>query len=110
MIGKDVGGNRVISIHDVVDILEQRKALRELTYEQQIALEHAKKFFVGKEKSEKVRKALEVLGNLNERSVIKILEVMPKNPMTLKQILAQEGKSFTDEDVNKILAITKEKG
>ena len=54
-------------------------------------------------------KALEELGNISERSIIKIIEIMPKNHMTLRQILASERKSYTDEEVNKILALTKEK-
>jgi DNA-directed RNA polymerase subunit F len=64
---------------------------------------------VPKEKAKRIRKALEEFGNVSERSMVKIIEIMPKNNMTLRQILASERKSFSDEEVNKILALTKEK-
>lgn len=105
----EVKETKVASIDEVVDVLDEGKGA-ELTYEQQLALQHAKKFGTTKSKSEKIKKELEATGLLSDRSVIKIIEIMPKNQMTLRQILASERKTFSDEDVNKILAITKEKG
>ncbi len=104
----EVKETKIIPIDEVIEILENHKS-SELTYEQQLALQHAKKFSATRARSDKVRKELEGTGLLTDRSVIKILEIMPKNHMTLRQILAQERKSFTDEEVNKLLAITKEK-
>lgn len=105
----DVKDTKVVSVDDVIGILEEHKGA-ELTYEQTLALQHAKKFAIARSKNEKLKKELEALGLLNDRSVIKILEVMPKNQMTLRQILAQERKTFSDEEVTKILAMTKDKG
>ena len=105
----EVKGTKIASIDDVVSVLEKDKS-GELTYEQQLALQHAKKFSTTKQKGEKLRKELESTGTLSERSVIKILEVMPKNKMTLRQVLAHESKVYSDEDLDKILAITKDKG
>jgi DNA-directed RNA polymerase subunit F len=103
----EVKGTKVASIEDVINVLGEDKA--DPTYEQQLAMQHAKKFAITKAKSEKLKKELEGTGLLNERSVIKIIEIMPKNQMTLRQILAQEKKTFSDEDVNKILAMAKGK-
>jgi len=72
-------------------------------------VEQVKKFVQNKAHSEKARKAIEALNMLSPKGVLKVLEIMPKNAMLLRQILAQEKKAFTDDDVNKILAITKEK-
>ncbi len=107
MIGRESKQTRLAALYEVVDILEERKKGRELTYEQQIALEHAKKLAKGTEQSKKARNELEKLGSLSEKSVIKILEVMPKDAMLLRQVLAQEGKVFSEEQIAKILAITK---
>ncbi len=104
----EVKETKAVSIEDVINVLEKDKT--ELTYEQQLALQHAKKFAAGKAKNEKMRKELEGMGILTERSIIKMLEVMPKNLMTLKQILVHERRSFTDEELSKLLAVTKEKG
>ena len=106
----EIKETKTVSIEDVIQVLEDGKGEAELTYEQQLALQHAKKFSVTKAKGEKIRKALEALDLLSEKSIIKILEVMPKNIMTLRQILSGERKTFTDEEVNKVLALTKEKG
>ena len=109
MIGKDAHDGKPIAISEVVEILEARKKSGELTYEQQIALEHAKKFALGKAQVDKVRKALDDLGLLNNKTVLKVTEIMPRNVMLLKQILASEKKAFSDEDISKILAVTKAK-
>jgi DNA-directed RNA polymerase subunit F len=109
MIGKEAGTGKAVPVDEVIDILEERKKSGELTYEQQIALEHSKKFVQGKAHVEKARKAIEALNMLSPKGILKVLEIMPKNAMLLRQILAQEKKAFTDDDVNKILAITKEK-
>jgi DNA-directed RNA polymerase subunit F len=104
----DVKDTKIVSIDEVIDILEE-KGGTDPTYEQQLALQHAKKLSVTKSKGEKLKKELEGTGLLTERSVVKILEIMPKNQMTLRQILAQERKTYSDEEVNKIFEITKEK-
>jgi len=103
----EIKETKIASVADVISILESDKS--ELTYEQQLAFQHAQKFEVPKEKAKRIRKALEEFGNVSERSMVKIIEIMPKNNMTLRQILASERKSFPDEEVNKILALTKEK-
>ena len=110
MIGKESKEGKVVPINAVIEILEERKKSGDLTYEQQIALEHSKKFAQTKAQNEKTKKALEALGTLNTKSVFKILEIMPRNAMLLKQILMQEKKTFSEDDIKNILAITREKG
>ncbi len=103
----EVKETKIASINEVIQILEGGKS--DLTYEQQLALQHAKKFAASKARSEKMRKELDSTKLLSEKSVIKILEVNPKNQMTLRQILVPERKTFSDEDIERILSITKEK-
>ena len=110
MIGKESKEGKVVPINTVIEILEERKKDGDLTYEQQIALEHSQKFAQTKAHTEKAKKALEALDMLNTKSIFKILEIQPRNAMLLKQILMQEKKTFSDEDIQKILAITREKG
>ena len=107
MIGSESKQTKLADIYEVADILEKRKKERDLTYEQQLALEHATKLVKSGEQAKKAKAALEKLGLLNEKSVVKLLEIMPKNAMLLKQVLAQEGKVFSEEEIAKILAITK---
>jgi DNA-directed RNA polymerase subunit F len=104
----EVRETKIASVDDVIEILEADKS--ELTYEQQLALQHAKRFNIPEQRLKKLRKSLDELGILSDRTVIKLLEIMPKNQMTVRQILASERKTFSDEEVNGILALTKEKG
>lgn len=108
MIGKEVKDSRPISVQEALEILEksEKSGKGALTYEQQIALEHAKKFSAPKAKAEKMRKALDALGTLSLRAILKIVEIGPRNMMLLRQILMKED---VDEDtIKKALAIVKE--
>ncbi|MDE1865063.1 MAG: hypothetical protein KGH94_00270 [Candidatus Micrarchaeota archaeon] len=105
MIGKEVKGSKPVSISEVAKILEENSGATP-TYEQQVALEHAKKVAEGKS-HEKVRKALEGLNLMSEAGVIKVLETWPKNMSTLRQVLSREKKTFSDEDLNKVLELIK---
>ena len=94
MIGKGAGKEEQASLNEVLEILEERKKGKELTYEQQLAYDHVKKFASGaKAKEEKLKKALKEAG-IGDKAVIKVLDIMPKNIMTLKQILAHENRTF----------------
>ncbi|MCL4389318.1 hypothetical protein M1397_01750 [Candidatus Marsarchaeota archaeon] len=109
MIGKESKRISNASLSEVLEILEKRKKEKELTYEQQIALEHATKFAAGKPLEQKVRKALEALGYLSPATVMTISNVMPKSEMLLKQILTGEKRTFTDEETKKIISIVNQK-
>lgn len=108
MPGKDIKESRAVSIAEVAEILEKNSGATP-TYEQQIALEHAKRVASPKG-TEKMKKELMDMNLMTEKTAIKLLEVMPRNQMTLKQILAGEkNRTYTDEEVAKILALTKGK-
>ena len=108
MIGKEVKGEEQVSLSKVKEILEERKKGKELTYEQQLAYEHAKKFStIEGAKEQKLVKALLAAG-ISEAAAMKVTDIMPKNVFTLRQMLMKENRTFTDEEVNKILALIKE--
>ncbi len=109
MIGKESTQNGNASLSEVLKILEDRKGERELTYEQQIAMEHAKKFVGAKAAEQKTRKSLDALGILSGQAVTSIINIMPKGEMLLKQILANEKRAFTDEEVKQVLSIVNQK-
>lgn len=107
MIGKEIKDSKPVSIAEVVKILEENSGATP-TYEQHVALEHAKKISEGKN-AEKARKGLEALNLMTESSVIKVMEIMPKNANTLRHVLAREKRNYSDEDIAKILELTKGK-
>lgn len=107
MNGREVAESKPVSITEVVKILEENSGATP-TYEQQVALEHAKKVSEGKS-PEKIRKALEALNIMSEASVIKVMEIMPKNANTLRHVLSREKRTYSDEDIAKVLELTKGK-
>lgn len=108
MIGKESESESMVSLGEVKRILEDKKKDKELTYEQQLAYDHAKKFSgLEKGKEEKLRKALVELG-ASDKTAVRIMDVLPKSALTLRQILAHENKTFSDEDIGKMLAAVKE--
>ena len=111
MIGKEAKEKGMASIDEVYSILsERRKNSKPLTYEQQITIEYAEKFKMGSKEYEKLEKKLKGLNMLNDYSIVKILEIMPKNLMMLRQIVAREKETFTDEQLSQVLNAINNKG
>ena len=108
MIGKKTENEDATPLNEVRRVLEERKKDGELTYEQQLAYEHAKKFAgLEKAKEEKFKKEL-VDAGMSPRTAVKVMDIMPKGAMTLRQILAHENRTYTDDEIAKILAVIKE--
>ncbi|MCL4383440.1 MAG: hypothetical protein M1168_03375 [Candidatus Marsarchaeota archaeon] len=108
MIGKSAKDKGPISITEALQILNKRKEEnKELTYEQDSALKHATKFAIPAEKFKKLKQNLEDLKFLDEILIIKILDILPKNEMLLRQILAYSGKTLDDKQIESILNIIK---
>lgn len=109
MIGKAVLNKRIVSIQEVLEILENRKKESELGYEQELAYEHAKKFSrITKQKSEKLLKELEEIKKLSEEARIKIVEILPKNEDTLRQIIANEPYTLDESEIKRIMELINE--
>ena len=106
MIGKESKLKGVASINEVMSILEERRKRGEWIYEQQRSYEHAEKVSPAKERSKKVFKELVALDFIDEMTATKITDIMPANLMLLKQVIAGENKSYDEDQVNKIFAIT----
>ncbi|MDE1810506.1 MAG: hypothetical protein KGH66_00475 [Candidatus Micrarchaeota archaeon] len=108
MIGEGVENRRPVPLGQVSEILEKGKG-KEPTYEQQTAADHAKKFAQKESTEAKILEAVRELKIVTDLTAVEIASIRPQNLMMLKQILAHEKKTFTEEDTSKILAITKEK-
>ena len=111
MIGKEAKEKGMASIDEVYNILNDRKkSSKPLTYEQQVTIEYAEKFKMGIKEYNKLEKKLRDLNMLSDYSIIKILEIMPKNLMMLRQIVTREKETFTDEQLSQVLNVINNKG
>jgi len=105
MIGKNVESEDIVSLVEVKDILEGRKK-KNLTYEQQLAYDHASKFAASKVFKTKIMKIAEELG-IDKKIAIEIINTKPTNIFVLKQILSRNSKPISEEDENKLMGALK---
>ncbi|MEM0106732.1 MAG: hypothetical protein QXD11_00860 [Candidatus Micrarchaeaceae archaeon] len=108
MIGKDIEDKGALSLTEVWEILEKRRKERELTYEQQLALDHAEKFKLSKQEFDKIHKKLSEINGLDNYLISKIIDIKPKDDILLKQILASEKKELDEKSIADIIKIFKD--
>ncbi|HSB47779.1 MAG TPA: RNA polymerase Rpb4 family protein [Candidatus Bilamarchaeum sp.] len=100
----DIKSSKPISVSEAKEILAKRKEDGELGYEQSQALESTDKF--GKYDSAKVKKLVELIletGKVSHELAVKIVDVMPDNPATLKAVLVKDKVELSDEEIASII-------
>ncbi len=104
MIGKKVIDTDPITIAEVKEMLGELSEHYELTYEQNLALDHVTKF--SKLDEDSAKKLVEELSEIIKKTqAIKIADIMPEDMADLRLIFAKERGSFKQEDMEKILEI-----
>lgn len=104
MIGKKVIDTDPITTAEVKQMLEDLVETHELTYEQNLALDHVVKFSkLDAEDAKKLVKELEEF--LKKDQSIKIADIMPEDIADLRLLFAKERGSYKTEDLEKILEI-----
>lgn len=104
MIGKKIIDTDPITIAEVKEILTELSEQYELTYEQNLALDHVTKF--SKLDEEKAKKLVEELSEtLKKTQAVKIADIMPEDMADLRLLFAKERGTYKKEDLEKILEI-----
>ena len=104
MIGKKVIDSDPITIAEVKSMLGEISEHYELTYEQNLSLDHVTKF--SKLDEEEAKKLVEELSEIIKKTqAIKVTDIMPEDLADLRLIFAKERGSFKQEDMEKILEI-----
>ncbi|MCW1301320.1 MAG: DNA-directed RNA polymerase subunit F [Candidatus Nanoarchaeia archaeon] len=100
----EVLGEEYIPVVKAKKVLEESKVE---THEVNIALEHATKFSKLKwSEAEKLIQELKSLDlRLNEKVIVKLVDIMPYDKDDVKLILSSYKLSLKDEDVEKILEV-----
>jgi DNA-directed RNA polymerase subunit F len=97
---------RLLTLAEVKEFLEEEAKKRELTTEQRYALEHAKTF--AKISAKKARQLVEDLKKLpfvTESSACKITDMLPQHPDDVRAIFYKERFTLKDDDIEKVLAL-----
>jgi DNA-directed RNA polymerase subunit F len=104
MIGKKVIDTDPITTAEVKKVLEELSKHHELTYEQNLALDHVTKF--SKIDEESANKMVEELAEtLKKTQAVKIVDIMPEDMADLRLLFAKERGTYKKEDLEKILEI-----
>ncbi|UCE72798.1 MAG: hypothetical protein JSV56_07115 [Methanomassiliicoccales archaeon] len=100
---------KYVSLAEVKNLLEKEEKKRELTYEQKLALEHAKHFSkIGTTKAKKMVKELMEIERITEPSAYKIVDILPMHPEEVRAIFAKERFTLEDKEIKKIIKIVEE--
>jgi DNA-directed RNA polymerase subunit F len=104
MIGKKVIEIDPITIAEVKQMLEELLKTYELTYEQNLSLDHVTKFSKIDVKSAK-KLVEELLDIIKKHQAIRIADIMPEDLSDLRLIFAKERGSLKKKELEKILKI-----
>lgn len=100
----EVKSSTAVTVSEAKDILVKRKEDGELGYEQSQALDNSEKY--GKFDADKVKKLVEAIskvGKINRDTAIKIVDVCPDNPATLRAVLVKDRIELSEDEINNIL-------
>ncbi len=99
----DVKSSKAVTVSEAKEILAKRKEDGELGYEQAQALDNSEKY--AKYEPGKARTLVDSLtkGKITRETAIKIVDVCPDNPATLRAILVKDRIELSDEEINGIL-------
>ncbi|MBN2127779.1 MAG: DNA-directed RNA polymerase subunit F [Candidatus Diapherotrites archaeon] len=105
MIGRKINSKQPIALFELKELLTERSAEGELTFEQQTAFDYAKKFTVlTKAKSEKLVTELKKIEGLSDDLIVKIVDLVPETKEELNLILSK-GNDLTDSQTEAILQL-----
>jgi DNA-directed RNA polymerase subunit F len=111
ILEETVEEGRLVSLAEVKAMLEAaQKDRAELTYEQKIALEHAKRFARVDAKTAKALTAAVVaaMPGLEEKFALRVADLLPQHPDDVKAIFQKSRHDLSDDDVAKVLAVVDE--
>ena len=97
---------RYVSLAEVKNLLEKEAKKRELSYEQNLALEHAKHFAkLGVTKARKMAEELMGIERITEPFAYKIVDILPMHPEEVRAIFAKERFTLEEKELKKIIEI-----
>ncbi|MBI2085188.1 MAG: hypothetical protein HYT71_01605 [Candidatus Aenigmarchaeota archaeon] len=97
---------KFVSYPKAKKILEEREKEGALSYEQKSSLEHLRKFSK-LEDDGKIAEELHSIEKLREDLVVKIINNLPKAAEDVKVLFQKDVIDLSDEDIAKIIEITK---
>jgi DNA-directed RNA polymerase subunit F len=93
-----------LTLAEIKELLQKEQKKRELTMEQNYALEHAQKFAKLKAKeARKLANELEKIEPVTDIIACKLVDLMPRYPEEVRAVFSKERAVITDDDIKEIL-------
>lgn len=111
IIEETVEEGRLVSLAEVKAMLEKAQTDRaELTYEQKIALEHARRFArVDAKTAKKIADAITVaMPGIEEKFSIRVADLLPQHPDDVRAIFQKSRHDLGEAEIAKVIAIVDE--
>lgn len=108
LLDEEVEVGRMVSLAEVKLMLEAAAEEREdMTYEQKIALEHARRFArVDVDNANKMIAELKALvPDVDEMYAFKVADLTPQHPDDVRSIYQKSGAELSDDDLEKIIDV-----
>ena len=106
MIGKEVKEQKPVTLVEVLEIMESRKADGELGFEQQATYVYLQaRKITDKKKALEMLKELSGIEKITPEIAIKIVDISPRNESQLSIIIAKERHAFSKAEMAEILKI-----
>lgn len=95
----------MLTLAEVKDLLGKAEAERgELTYEQKLALEHARRFAkVKPEDVPKIRDELKAIPKIDDAIAVRIIDLVPRHADDVKALMAKSRANLDESEVQKVL-------
>lgn len=111
ILEETVEAGRLVSLAEVKQMLEQAAESREeLTYEQKIALEHARRFArVEPAKAQAIVAAVKkAFPDVEEKFAVRVADLLPGHADDVRAIFQKSHHDLTDADIERVIAIVDE--
>jgi len=97
--------SRPVSVSEAKELLDERAENSELEYEQMQASEHATKFTSEKADAadKKAKELIKLVDKLDLEIALKIIDISPKKPETLKSLLMRRRIDLEDGEIEALL-------
>jgi DNA-directed RNA polymerase subunit F len=108
VIGKKTLAEKPVTLAEALEILEKQKERGELGYAQRLTYDYAQKFAkITAKKAKELAGELLKLGNLNERQVVALVDLMPETKEDIQLIFVKERTKLEDKEIEKVLELIK---
>lgn len=102
----NMAADRFVGLSEVKQLMTKEGKERELSTEQNLALDHTQKFVaIEFESSKKLQRELNALGFISEQNVVKIMDLLPATPEDVRLVFSKERLTPEKKQIEQIIEI-----